>query len=159
MNAQLIQDIVSSTEGGAILGVTRQRFEKLAASDQTFPKPVARLGEAGRRVWSGPAVAEYAARRRSGRSPRSRRHNPTVTAQLAEAWRLAQSAAATAERVHLTTELTAAAAAEPSEEHRQAVAAAKADWQDKITQAAHAKLVYTAHVQAVLTPGSGEPVL
>lgn len=157
MNAQLIQDIVSSTEGGAILGVTRQRFEQLAASDQTFPKPVARLGEAGRRVWSGPAVAEYAARRRSGRSPHSRRHNPTVTAQLAEAWRLAQSAAATAERVHLTTELTASAV--PSEEHRQAVAATKADWQDKITQAAHAKLVYTAHVQAVLTTGSGEPVL
>lgn len=83
-------------------------------------------------------------------APYSRRTNPTVTAQLAEAWRLAQSAAATAERVHLTTELTAAASV-PSEEHRQAVAATKADWQDKITQCAHAKLVYTVHVQAVLT--------
>lgn len=66
-----IPQLVSATEGGITLGVSRQRFEQLADQDPDFPPAVARVGPTGRRLWLQRHVERYAQRaRRPGRRPR-----------------------------------------------------------------------------------------
>lgn len=53
-------DLVGIFEIAAMLGVSRQRVDKLSRSDGTFPAPVAEL-HAGR-IWRKPAILEWLAR-------------------------------------------------------------------------------------------------
>ncbi|HZU74065.1 MAG TPA: hypothetical protein VE990_14965 [Acidimicrobiales bacterium] len=60
--------LVSLTEIGRMLGVSRQRAAQLAAEYDDFPQPAAMVGS--RRIWSEAAVTEWAKRhpdRRPGR--------------------------------------------------------------------------------------------
>ncbi len=60
MSSSLIsmQHLMSATEIGELLGVSRQRVDQIAKADPTFPEPVAVLS--GVRVWETEAVTEWA---------------------------------------------------------------------------------------------------
>jgi len=56
--------LVGASEIGEMLGITRQRVDQLARTDDNFPEPEATIGR-GVRVWSREGVEKWA--RDSGR--------------------------------------------------------------------------------------------
>lgn len=67
-------ELVDTEQAGEILGVSRQRVEKMARDLAEFPSPAANVGRGRRRVWSRQVIEEYARVREAahpGRRPYS----------------------------------------------------------------------------------------
>lgn len=82
-------------------------------------------------------------------APYHRKAKPTITAQLAEAWRVAQDLASTAERQFVTASMTAAHF--PTPDHAGEVDHLLRRWNDRKREATVARDAYMAHVRVKLT--------
>lgn len=85
-------------------------------------------------------------------APYHRKAKPTITAQLAEAWRVAQDAASTAERQFVTASMTAAHF--PTPDHAAEVDRRLVQWNDREHAATVARDAYMAHVRVKLEAAS-----
>ena len=85
-------------------------------------------------------------------APYHRKTKPTITAQLAEAWRVAQDLASTAERQFVTASMTAANF--PTPDHAVEVDHLLRRWNDRKHEATVARDAYMAHVRVKLAAAS-----